>query len=74
MIFFRNNIYVADIMRCFKTIIVNGQGALFEAMKFKTSFEVTNFKRKHPRSEPKVWFKNNESGVTSRVVRVINMP
>lgn len=61
-------------MRCFKTIIVNGQGALFEAMKFKTSFEVTNFKRKHPRSKPKVWLKNNESGVTSRVVRVINMP
>ena len=32
---FRNNIYVVDIMRCFETIIVNGQGALFEARSSK---------------------------------------
>ena len=66
---FRNNIYLADITRCFETISVNGQGMLFEVLKFKTSLEVTNFQRKNPRSTPKIWFKSNESVVTSRVVR-----
>ena len=58
------NIYVADITRCFETIPVNGQDTLFEAMEFITSLGIKNFKRKHPRSEPQVWYQTNANGVT----------
>ena len=69
-----HNIYVADITRCFETIPVNGHDTLFEAMEFITSLGVKNFKSKHPRSEPIIWFRTNEHGVTTRVVWASTCP
>ena len=69
-----HNIYVADITRCFETIPVNGHDTLFEAMEFITSLGVKNFKRKHPRSEPTIWFRTNEHGVTTRAIWASTCP
>ena len=69
-----HNIYVADITRCFETIPVNGQDTLFEAMEFITSLGVKNFKRKHPLSEPSVWFKINTDGVTTKATWASTCP
>ena len=69
-----HNIYVADITRCFETIPVNGQDTLFEAMEFITSLGVKNFKSKHPRSEPTIWFRTNEQGLTTRAIWASTCP
>ena len=69
-----HNIYVADITRCFETIPVNGQYTLFEAMEFITSLGVKNFKSKHPRSEPSIWFKTNTNGVTTKAIWASKCP
>ena len=69
-----HNIYVTDITRCFETIPVNGQDTLFEAMEFITSLGIKNLKRKHPRSEPNIWFRSNTQGITSKVVWASTCP
>ena len=69
-----HNIYVADITRCFETIPINGQDTLFEAMEFITSLGVKNFKRKHTRSEPTIWFRTNEQGITTRAIWASTCP
>jgi hypothetical protein len=69
-----HNIYVADITRCFETIPVNGQDTLFEAMEFITSLGIKNFKRKHPRSEPLIWYRTNANGTPSRAVWASTCP
>ena len=69
-----HNIYVADITRCFETIPVNGHDTLFEAMEFITSLGVKNFKNRHPRSKPTIWFKTNEHGVTTRAIWTSTCP
>ena len=69
-----HNIYVADITRCFETIPVNGQDTLFEAMEFITSLGIKNFKRKHPKSEPQVWYRTNADGVPSKAVWASTCP
>ena len=69
-----HNIYVADITRCFETIPVNGEDTLFEAMEFITSLGVKNFKRKHPKSEPSIWFKIDTNGITTKAVWASTCP
>ena len=69
-----HNIYVADITRCFETIPINGHDTLFEAMEFITSLGVKNFKSKHTRSEPSIWFRTNEQGLTIRAIWASSCP
>ena len=37
-------------------------------MEFITSLGIKNFKRKHPRSEPQVWYRTNANGVPAKAV------
>ena len=69
-----HNIYVADITRCFETIPVNGHDTLFEAMEFITSLGIKNFKRKHPRAEPQIWYRTNADGVPSKAAWASSCP
>ena len=44
-----NNIYPDDIIRCFESIFILGNDALYDAMEFITDLGMTNLRRKHPR-------------------------
>ena len=41
-----NNIYVADITRCFKFIIIFGNDILYNAIEFNTNLGMTNMRHK----------------------------
>ena len=62
-----NNTSILQIINN-ETTPINGHDTIFEAMEFITSLGVNNFKCKHPRSEPVIWFKTNVHGVTTRVI------
>jgi hypothetical protein len=65
-----NNIFVADITRCFETISIIGRDTLFEAIEFITSLGVSNMKHKFPKSEQLLWIKTNAKGINLRAVWV----
>ena len=69
-----NNIYVADITRCFESIPISGKDTLYEAMEFITQIGISNLKRKHPRSETLLWIKINEKGITTKAVWASTCP
>ena len=69
-----NNIYVADITRCFETIPISGNDTLYDAMEFITMLGMTNMKRKHPRSEQLLWIRINDKGVTTKAVWTSTCP
>ena len=45
-----NNIYVADITRCFESILISGNDTLYDAMEFITRLGMSNMINKHPRN------------------------
>ena len=63
-----NNIYVADITRCFESIPISGNDTLYDAMDFITNLGMTNMRRKHPRSEQMLWVRINDKGVTTKAI------
>jgi hypothetical protein len=69
-----NNIYVADITRCFESIPISGKDTLYDAMEFITHIGITNMRRKHPRSEQFLWIKINDKGITTKAVWASTCP
>ena len=69
-----NNIFVADITRCFETIPVIRKDTLFEAIEFITSLGVSNMKHKFSKSEQILWVKTNAKGITLRAVWASSTP
>ena len=69
-----NNIYVADITRCFESIPVSGKDTLYEAMEFITQLGITNMRRKHPRSENVLWVRINDKGLTTKAIWASTCP
>ena len=55
-----NNIYVADITKCFESIHVSGKDTMYDAMEFITQIGVSNMRRKHPKSEHLLWVRKND--------------
>ena len=69
-----NNIYVADITRCFESIPISGKDTLYDAMVFITNLGITNMRRKHPNSEQLLWIKINDKGVTTKAIWTSTCP
>ena len=69
-----NNIYVADITRCFESTPVLGQDTLYEAIEFITSLGVSNMKRKFPKYEQLLKVKINDKGITLRAIWAPSAP
>ena len=69
-----NNIYVADITRCFESIPISGKDTLYEAMEFITQIGVSNLKRKHPKSEHLLWVRINNQGLTTKAMWASTCP
>ena len=69
-----NNIYVADITRCFETIPISGSDTLYEAMEFITNLGMTNMKRKHPKSKQLLWVRINNKGVATKAIWTSTCP
>ena len=69
-----NNMYVADITRCFESIPVSGSDTLYDAMEFITHIGISNMKRKHPKSEYILWVKINNQGLTTKAIWASTCP
>ena len=69
-----NNIYVADITRCFESIPISGKDTLYDAMEFITQIGISNMKRKHPKSEQVLWVKINDKGITTKALWASTCP
>ena len=63
-----NNIYVADITRCFEFIPILGKYTLYDAMEFITQIGVSNMKQKHPNSKHLLWVRINDKGITTKTL------
>ena len=69
-----NNIYVADITRCFESIPISGKDTLYEAMEYITHIGVSNIKRKHPKSVQLLWVKIDNKGLTTKAIWTSTCP
>ena len=69
-----NNIYVADITRCFESIPISGNDTLYDAMEFITNIGMTNMRHKHPRSQQLLWIRINDKGVTTKAIWTSTCP
>ena len=69
-----NNIYVADITRCFESIPISGNDTLYDAMEFITRLGMSNMRNKHPRFEQLLWIRINDKGVTTKAIWTSNCP
>ena len=61
-----NNIFVVNIMRFFKYVLIYGNDISYDAMKFITTLSMTSIRCKHLGFEQILWIIINDRGVTSK--------
>jgi hypothetical protein len=69
-----NNIYVANITRCFESILISGNDTLYDAMESITRLDMSNMRNKQPRSKQLFWVRINDKGVTTKVIWASTCP
>ena len=57
-----NDIYVADITRCYETIPLTGPDNLIDAIAYVIKLGFKQAKSHHPRATPMIWVRINSEG------------
>jgi hypothetical protein len=60
-----NDIFVADIMRCYKTIPLKGDNNLLDAITFITRHAYKQAALVHPKAETLFWIRLDKNGTPS---------
>lgn len=69
-----HDVFVADITRCYETIPVHGPDNLIEAVSSIIKIGFRQARKKHPRSDPRVWIRVDNEGCAARAIWASSCP